>query len=173
MKGSRITKFGMAAAGLMLLGWLVLSLVLSAESTKSKPAVTDDKHCPVCGLELPRYAIGGECPYCKLEGNADGQKKKQASQSPLASPVIPTVLCGTLCTLLVIHLVLITRSRLRKEEVCCHMHCPKCGRRLRYRRSQIGRPGRCPLCARPLLFPKPAQEAAGRWGKIRQLILHR
>jgi hypothetical protein len=35
-----------------------------------------------------------------------------------------------------------------------HFNCPSCGRRLRYRASQAGRPGMCPRCRTALTFPR-------------------
>jgi hypothetical protein len=173
MKLSLFTKIGMAAVGVLFLAWLVLMLVTSNQSTRTGPAATDDKHCPRCGRELPRWAWGtDQCPYCELE-EKDGSRPKPAARSAAASPVIPTVLVVTFVALLTVHLVMAVRTRVvpRKAEVLYHLNCPKCGRKLRYRLGQAGRLGQCPLCRRPVVFPRPpAGAGSGGWGKVRRWL---
>jgi hypothetical protein len=171
MKTSLLTKVGMAAVGVLLLGWLGLTLFTGSESTQSGPAELDDKHCPVCGRELPRGAQAtGVCPYCELEkgpgaGNLAAAKRRGGA-AVAGSPVVPAALIALFGVLLTAHVVFLVRGRLARErEVPRHvMHCAKCGRKLSYRDSQVGRFGRCPICHRPIIFPRPESEAPrGGW----------
>jgi DNA-directed RNA polymerase subunit RPC12/RpoP len=167
MKLSRFTIIGMAAVGILLLVWAGLMLFSSSGSTKSGPAVTDINHCPVCGRMLPQAYIGtGECPYCKA-AEAKGEKIVKKAQ-PLTIPtVIPVALLGAFFILLTTHLVLIYRSRVaqRRPEAVYYIHCSKCGRKLRYRDTQVGKVAACPLCRKPIIFPKPPQQQAVPWWK--------
>jgi uncharacterized Zn finger protein (UPF0148 family) len=173
MKLSLFTKVGMAAVGVLLLAWLVLMFVSGSGSTKTGPAVTDEKHCPRCGRELPRWAWGtDQCPYCQLEERS-GAPLKQTGRSPASSPVVPTVLVATFAALLAVHLVMVIRTRVvpKAEEILYHLSCPKCGRKLRYRPPQVGRVGKCPVCHRPVIFPRPPEEAApGGWMNVRRWL---
>jgi uncharacterized Zn finger protein (UPF0148 family) len=177
MKLSLFTKIGMAAVGVLFLAWLVLWLMTGNASDKTGPAVVDEKHCPRCGRELPKWAWGtDQCPYCQLEESA--QKAGTGTARPkfrsrASSPVIPTLLIVTFAGLLTVHLVLLVRTRVgtKTEEVLYHLSCPKCGRKLRYRLSQAGRLGQCPVCRRPVIFPRDAGASApGGWAKMRRWL---
>jgi DNA-directed RNA polymerase subunit RPC12/RpoP len=169
MKLSRFTVLGMVAVGALLLAWAGLMLFSDSGATKSGPAVVDDYHCPRCGRELPKAYVGtGECPYCQAAEARGEQAPAKTGRRPLAvTAIIPSVLVGLFVILLSTHVVLIYRSRAgrNKPEVFYHVHCGKCGRKLRYRDTQVGKVGACPLCHRPIVFPKPprVQPAAPWW----------
>jgi predicted RNA-binding Zn-ribbon protein involved in translation (DUF1610 family) len=176
MKLSRFTKIGMAAVGVLFLAWLALTLLSGNVTQKSGPAVADEKHCPRCGRELPRWAWGtDQCPYCQLEekdGGAASGSPRPRFRSAAPSAVIPTLLVVAFAALLTVHLVMLVRTRVvvKTEEVLYHLNCPKCGRKLRYRVSQAGRLGQCPLCRRPVIFPRVEGPAPSGWAKMRRWL---
>ena len=172
MKPTRFTTIGLIVLGVALVAWLVL-LLASGGKTRTEAAKGADNRCPNCGRELPRGAAG-ECPYCAMEHGADKAKLKRDT-SFAARPVIPITLFSVFCLLLAVHVLVSLRNRAggKKEEASHHVNCQKCGRRLRYRPSQIGHLGKCPLCQKPLMFPKPAEGVKtiwGRWLKIVQAV---
>ncbi len=59
---------------------------------------------------------------------------------------------------LAVGVFLFLRGRSPREEAYSHFRCPKCRRRLRYLRRQVGRKGQCSNCGQPLTFP-PLSEA--------------
>jgi hypothetical protein len=174
MKLSRFTKIGMAAVGLLFLVWLVILLATRETPSKTGPAGADERHCPVCGRELPRAYWGtGECPYCQMEAAEQGRPARAVARGVVWSPVIPSLLVVVFVALLTINLVVGARSRVVKStvEVLYHLNCPKCGRKLRYRAAQVGRLGKCPLCRRPIIFPQPAEgPSPGGWAKVRRWL---
>jgi hypothetical protein len=177
MKLSLFTKIGMAAVGVLFLAWLTLTLLNRNGSDRTGPAVVDEKHCPRCGRELPKWAWGtDQCPYCQLEDRAGGPASgspRPRFRSGVSSPVIPTLLIVTFAGLLTVHLVMLVRSRVvtKTEEVLYHLSCPKCSRKLRYRASQAGKLGQCPVCRRPVIFPRAADgRAPGGWARMRRWL---
>jgi DNA-directed RNA polymerase subunit RPC12/RpoP len=159
MMNSRLTRVGMVAVGILLLAWVVLTLTSGGE-TKTAPAPSDGKTCPQCGRPLPSSArLAGECPYCRIEKGPEAAKLNRDKRSLATSPVIPVVLVCLFLVLLSVHLSITVRGRLGKTvaEVLYYYRCPKCGRKLRYRPSQIGRSSQCPICRRPLAFPRPPE----------------
>jgi predicted Zn-ribbon and HTH transcriptional regulator len=168
MKPTRVTTIGLIVLGVALLAWLVLTLA-SGGSTKTAAAKMTDNRCPNCGRELPRgAAASGECPFCAVEGGSEKARFKRET-SLAAKPVIPIALFGLFLLLLGLHVVVVLRTRTggKRVEVLHHVNCQKCGRRLRYRPSQIGHLAKCPLCQKPILFPKPTEAEKGkRWLKI-------
>jgi predicted Zn-ribbon and HTH transcriptional regulator len=162
MKPTRLTLIGMALLGVMFVVWLVLTLA-TGDGSKTKPAVVDDKHCPKCGREYPPGVFAEkDCPYCKLEANSEGGgtlKPKTTITLP-TNFTIPGLMIGCFCALLGTHVFLALRSRLGKnvDDDLFHTRCVKCGRKVRYRKTQIGRVAQCPLCKKPMIFPKPPKE---------------
>jgi len=171
MNRKRIALIGLIATGVLILGWVPLAIYTNSGPTKTQ-AVVDDRHCPVCGRELPRFA-GGECPYCKIEGNGELAKSAMRRQSLATHPAIPAVLFSIFGILLTVNLVVFFRKRsvARREEESYYMNCPRCQRKLRFRESQMGRIGLCPLCKRPLLFPK-LHEEHNRLAWLRRRLVH-
>jgi hypothetical protein len=162
MRSSRFTRIGMVAVGVLLLVWVVV-LFATRETTRTGPAKVDRTRCPDCGKPLPPGAqLTGECPYCLIEHGKEEMeaRRRQRQMSGLMSPVIPVILIGVFCVLLAVHLTLGVRARLtpREEEGLHHYHCPRCGRKLRYRDRQIGQASLCPMCRRPLIFPRPLEQ---------------
>jgi predicted RNA-binding Zn-ribbon protein involved in translation (DUF1610 family) len=174
MKLSRVTVIGMVVVGVLFAASLAALLIPQFQTTKTA-AVTDDKHCPVCGRELPSWAQkAGECPYCKAEGR-DGDIKlyREGGSSLVLRLAIPIALVCGFVILLSTHIVLLVRARvvMKPDEVIYHMYCTKCRRKLRYRDRQIGRLGRCPMCGKPIIFPKPRQLAPeSKWGKMKRWL---
>ncbi len=173
MKLSRVTKIGMATVGGLLLLWGALIIFTSTSSTKTGPAQVDPTRCPDCGS---KYNQAGECPRCLAEEGVEAYRAKRAKKEGFtSSPVIPTVLGSLFLLLLATHIGIIVRGRAKnqKQEVYYHVRCSKCGRKLRYRDTQIERLGKCPLCQRPLRFPRPPEKPkVSRWMKIAQ-VAHR
>jgi predicted Zn-ribbon and HTH transcriptional regulator len=167
MKLSRVTKIGMVTVSGLLLVWVALIVFSSTSSTKTGPAQVDPTRCPECGS---KYNKAGECPRCMAEEGVEAYRAKRAKKDGFASsPVIPTVLGCLLFLLLATHIGINVRARKKnkKEEVYYHVRCSKCGRKLRYRETQIERLGRCPLCQKPLRFPRPPEKPkVSRWVKI-------
>jgi len=54
-----------------------------------------------------------------------------------------------------VHLFL--KGRPKKEEPYAHFRCPKCRRRLRYHKRQVGHKGKCSSCHQELTFPPLSQ----------------
>jgi hypothetical protein len=169
MKPTRITTIGLAVLGFALVAWLVLTVITYSREKKSGPVAKDDKHCPVCGRELPLASrTSGECPFCKVEEAANGGQGKRLGRNPAANPIVPVLLLSTFCVLLGVHVWLALRKRSwrNKEEILYITSCTKCGRRVRYRPNQIGRAALCPLCRKPLIFPQPEPEPKRLWQLI-------
>ena len=116
MKHSTITKLGMMAVGVLLLGWVVLTLTTDS-GTKLEASKEDPTKCPECGRTLPTSAqLGGVCPYCAAEKGEENARIKRPGQSRSVSAVVPVVLVGLFCVLLAVHVGLIVRSRVGKGE---------------------------------------------------------
>src|SRR5260370_12898577 len=115
MKNSNITKIGMMAVAVLLLGWVVLTLTTNSE-TKLE-GVQDQTKCPECGRTLPTGAqLSGVCPYCAAEKGEENARIKGKGQSLSTSPVIPITLVCLFCVLLAVHLGLLVRNRVGKGE---------------------------------------------------------
>jgi predicted Zn-ribbon and HTH transcriptional regulator len=171
-KLSRFTRISLAVSGVLLLAWLGLTLFADSPSQKTDAVVKDPTRCPNCGRPLPRASIRTkECPYCLIERGPEAAKFGDAPSST-GSKAIAYGLVGTVVLLLLANLAIAVHGwrRRRKIETVFHYACPKCGRRLRYRESQIGRPARCPLCERPVVFPKPAGLGETRWMRLRRWL---
>ncbi len=90
------------------------------------------------------------------------------------SPVIATVIIALLSILFTAYIGFNWRKfiKRKKADVFFHVHCTKCGRKLRYRDSQIDRVGICPLCQKPIRFPKPPEVVKAKtspWVKIAKI----
>jgi hypothetical protein len=169
MKLSRTHQLILGGAGLVLL--LVIGLALFAVSgSKTFGKIEDPNVCEFCGRPLPQSKI---CLPCVAEMGRDAYEAKRENKYWYNSPLIATVVISLLCILLVTHISILLWKRrgLKTEEVYYHTRCKKCGRKLRYRQSQINRLGKCPLCQRPLVFPKPPETPkVSRWMKIRDIV---
>jgi hypothetical protein len=171
MNRKRLALIGLIATGVLILAWIPLAM-FSGSETKTDAAVTDDRHCPICGRELSRS--GGECIYCKIEGKGDLSKKAMQRGSLFNHPIVPTVLFSTFGLLAAANLFVFLRRRVvaSREEESYYISCPKCHRRLRFRKSQMGRLGMCPLCKRPLLFPKLDAGPRNPLIRLRRRLVH-
>jgi predicted Zn-ribbon and HTH transcriptional regulator len=169
MKTTRLTRIGLAVMGVLLLASLALMVFSKSGSNRleaNRP--NDGRHCPDCGRELSKEAlVTGVCPYCKAEEAAEGDapKKKRGKGSLASSPLIPAAIFGAFFLLLVVHLVIVARTRLHwtKEELLFYTNCRKCTRKLRYRERQVGHLARCPICRTPIVFPRPEGVHRRRW----------
>jgi predicted Zn-ribbon and HTH transcriptional regulator len=173
MKLSRAAKQGIAALGLVLLLCIGL-VVFAASGSKKSTAIVDPTKCEYCGGKLNK---SGECPKCIAELGRANYEAKRESKNWYNSPAIAATVIAILGSLVVIHIGLTLRkfSKREKVEMYHHVHCNKCGRKLRYRESQINCMGKCPLCHKPMLFPKPPEAVKeprfrGAWRKIRQIV---
>lgn len=174
MKLSRATKYGIAGLGVVLLLCLGLTIFATSGSTKST-AIVDPTVCEYCGKKLNK---SGECSKCMAEMGAEKYRAKRESKNWYNSPAIATSIISILCVLIAVHigLTLWKLSKRKKAEVFFHVHCKKCGRKLRYRESQINRLGKCPLCQKALHFPQPLVEPKPSvwkkltWRKIREIV---
>jgi hypothetical protein len=171
MKLTRFTKIAMGVLGAVLVGWLVLTLVTSGDTQKTKAVARDDKHCPECGRELPKnYRSGDECPYCKLESHSGGKSGKRNALLR-ANLTFPIIVGSLFAVLLAANIIVSIRARRRenKEEDYFVLQCPKCSRRIRYRESQFGKAALCPLCRRPIVFPR-VRLSESRWLKMKRWL---
>ena len=172
MKPSRLTIIGMAVVGGVLLVWLGILVYTLTQPTKTASTV-DEKHCPVCGRDLPLWAQKAkQCPYCQAEGRDADISNARAGGSIFSKPIIPIVLISGFGILLGVHVFLLVRARVKQkpEEPVHIMYCTKCRRKLRYREHQIGHFGRCPLCGKPIMFPKPRLAPETSWGKMKRWL---
>jgi hypothetical protein len=169
MKLSRNNLLILGGAGFVLL--LVIGLVVFATSGSNKiEKRVDPNVCEFCGRRLPQSKL---CLKCIGEMGREVYEAKREKKYWYNSPLIATIIISILCVLLLTHIcILLWKRRGRKKaEVYYHTRCKKCGRRLRYRESQINRLGKCPLCQRPLVFPKPPEvPKVSRWVKIRDIV---
>src|SRR5262245_26413237 len=157
VKPTRFTGIALIVLGALLLVWVVLTLATGMQSTRSGPAKIDPNHCPDCGREYSRQAMGTkECSYCKLLEQSGEAKPRRKAGSWGGGTTIPIVLVCSIVLIAVVHLTLAVRARLNKavEEVLYYTNCRKCDRRLRYRERQAGHYARCPICKTVLRFPE-------------------
>jgi predicted Zn-ribbon and HTH transcriptional regulator len=172
MKLSRTAKYGIAGMGLVLLLFVGLLIYATSGSKKIGPVV-DPTKCEFCGGSLNK---GDDCPKCMAEMGRDKYIAKRESKNWYNSPLIASIVIGSLSLLVIVHfsLVLSKYLRRRKGDVFYHTRCPKCGRKLRYRDSQVEHLGRCPLCQKPIRFPKPVlPPKVTMWNKVRGLTWRR
>jgi phage FluMu protein Com len=171
MKLSRDLKLGLAGVGLVLLLCLGLLIFATSGPTKTGPSrAVDPTVCEYCGKKLPK---SGDCLSCIAEMGLDKYHAKRESHYWFNSPIIAEVVIGLVCILLVVYITLLWRRRAAQplEEVYYTIHCRKCGRKLRYRNSQVNHFGKCPICQKPILFPKPPEEPkTSPWTKFRELV---
>jgi rRNA maturation protein Nop10 len=174
MKFSRWTVVGMVVVGLLFLASVGLLLVPQLFQTSKTATAVDEKHCPVCGRELPMWAQkAGECPFCKAEGRDPDIKQYREGGSRALRLGIPIALVCCFVILLGTHILLLVRARVVKNpvEIIYNMYCKQCHRKLRYREKQIGKLGRCPMCGKPIIFPKPhTLGPETRWGKMKRWL---
>ncbi|HTU19611.1 MAG TPA: hypothetical protein VMG10_16240 [Gemmataceae bacterium] len=167
MKLSRGNQLLLGGAGIVLL--LVIGLIVFATSGSNKiEKIKDPNVCEFCGRKFPKSKI---CLTCMAEMGREEYEARRARKEWYNSPAIATAVISVLCVLILIHIsILLWKRRGRKKaEVEYHTRCKKCGRKLRYRESQINRLGKCPLCQKPLVFPKPpdvVKMRASPWVKI-------
>jgi hypothetical protein len=170
MKLSRATKIGMAAVGGLLLLWGVLMIFIGTSSTRIESGKVDLTHCPDCGSALNK---AGECPRCIAELGLEAYREKHTDKGFASSAVIPIALGCLLGLLLATHvgLNLWAYKKGKRPEVYYYVRCTKCGRKLRYRDTQVERLGKCPLCQKPMRFPRPPEKPRpNRWVKIAHLV---
>jgi hypothetical protein len=169
MKFTRFSKIGMAALATMLVAWLVLTFAFGPSDPNQ--VVFDGVHCTVCGRELPRGTDPKDCPYCALEKRhleRTGQAAPGGRNVKLTFPII----AGSLFFLLLaanIFAFLRNRKVQEKDEVYFHLQCPRCSRRIRFRKSQFGKAALCPLCKRPIVFPR-IELAQSPWKKMKRWL---
>ena len=165
MKLSRATKWSITALGLLLLLFLGLTIYATTGSTKTKPVVNPNV-CEYCGGQLNKNR---ECTKCIGELGLEKYRAKRESKYWYNSPVVATTIITLLCVLILVHIGLNWRKFAwrKKAEAFYHVNCRKCGRKLRYRESQINRLGKCPMCQKTLHFPQPiAEPRTSIWQKI-------
>jgi hypothetical protein len=164
---SRLTKIGLAVLGAALIVWLVITLAFTGSTQKTGAVPVDDKHCPKCGLALPRGGLARECPYCFLANREQGVMAVKSS-----SPAVPIVIVSLIVLLVGANIFANVRSRRkeRKDETYFVYQCAKCSRRIRYREAQFRKPALCPLCKRPFVFPQPYDPHLGRWMRMKRWL---
>ena len=166
---TRNTKW--ALAGLASVLAVVFGLLLFAAGGNNKKAagIVDNTVCEFCGKKLPK---SGLCPSCIAQMGLESYQAKRESKYWYNSPLIANIIVSLLCVLAVTYIgvTLRTFSKRKKVEVTYNTRCKKCGRKLRYRDSQIDHVGRCPLCHHPMRFPKPTPiTKSSVWSKVRGL----
>jgi predicted amidophosphoribosyltransferase len=172
MKLSRAAKYSIAGIGSVLLLCLGLIIFATSGSKKIGPVV-DPNLCEYCGNKLNKSR---ECAKCMAEMGAEKYRAKRESKEWYNSPVIASIVIGSLCLLAAIHIGLVMSKYLgrKKADVYYHTRCPKCGRKLRYRDSLIEHLGKCPLCQKPIRFPKPVVPPKPTvWSKVRGITWRR
>ena len=165
VKLSSFTRIGLIVVGVALVLWLALTLWPDGP-TRSNAAKTDPTRCPECGLPLTKQAqLTGECPSCAM---ARGDSKSKKPQTKIAQDrVVPTFLIGLFVVLMGAHLFALYRRRPAAIEVVLYYHhCPKCGRKLRYRTHQVGQFARCPICRQLVRFPPLPDEPRKPWWQV-------
>jgi hypothetical protein len=171
MKFTRFSKVGMAALGVILLAWLILTLAFGGDNPSPQPLVTDDKHCPNCGRELPFGITAKDCPFCAIERRQDARRGNAASGGHRINPTFPIVAGSLFVILLAANVFVALRNRKvqEKDETYFHLQCPKCSRKIRFRQNQFGKAALCPLCKRPIVFPR-LQMAQSPWMKMKRWL---
>jgi hypothetical protein len=178
LKISKAQKYSLGGIGLVLLATVAL-LIFSASGEKKTGPVADPTVCEYCGNKLNK---SGECPKCIAEMGLKPYQAKRESKNWYNSPVVAYTIISLLALLVVIHLGLTLWKwfqRKRESTLNLTLRCFKCGRKLRYRSSQIGHMGKCPLCLTPMRFPEPidmprptlwARVRSINWKKIREIV---
>jgi hypothetical protein len=172
MKLSRTAKYGIAGIGLVLLLCIGLLIYATSGSKKIGPVV-DPTKCEFCGNQLNK---NGDCAKCMSELGPEKYRAKRQSKDLANSPLIASIVIGFLCLLATVYMGFVLGKYLRrkKADVFYNTRCPKCGRKLRYRDSQVDRLGKCPLCQKPIRFPKPDLPPKPTvWSKLRGLTWRR
>lgn len=172
MKLSPTVKYGIAGIGLVLLLCIGLSL-FAVSGSKKIGAIVDPTQCEYCGSKLNK---SGECPKCMSEMGAEKYRAKRESKKWYNSPVVASIVIGALCVLAAVHVGLALRMffKRKKADVYFHVRCTGCGRKLRYRDTQVERIGKCPLCQKPIRFPKPVLPPKSTvWSKFRGISWRR
>jgi DNA-directed RNA polymerase subunit RPC12/RpoP len=168
MKLSRSIKIALAGLACFLL--ILFGLLIYAAATPRKVAEQpkDPNVCEFCGSRSLTKA--GECTNCIGSMGREGYLAKKASKNWYNSPAIANVVITFLCVLVLVFIIVNWHKyfRRQKEEIYYYIHCTKCGRKLRFRDTQVNHLGRCPLCHKPILFPKPPEESREgySWRKI-------
>ena len=67
--------------------------------------------------------------------------------------VIAAIVLGIVLLAALAYLFLRPRATGDEGEFALHCSCPKCKRRLRYKKQSAGRPAMCPRCAERFTFP--------------------
>ena len=158
MKLSRNIKYGLGTLAVLLV--MIFGLLIYSASAPKKVGnqAKDPTICEFCGGKLNK---AGECPACSLSMGQEAYLAKRESKNWYNSPAIATAVITLLCILILFFIAVYWGSFFSrdKEEESYYIRCTKCGRKLRYRESQANHLGRCPLCHKPILFPKPPDEA--------------
>ncbi len=174
MKLTRNVKYGIASVGFLILLIVGLTIYTVTRDTKSK-AIVDPTVCEYCGMKLGK---SGECSKCIAELGLDKYRAKRESKKGYNNPLPATVIVSLLVVLVIVHVGLIVHAyyHRKKADVYYHVRCPKCGRKLRYRSTQVNHVGRCPLCQKLIRFPQPQEKPKPSkwqeisWRKIRQIV---
>lgn len=158
MKKSNVTKIGIAVTGALLLGWIVLEMMSSGPTKVGASKPVDETVCPDCGAKLPKP--GGDCLECIGNMGQEAYRAKKEKARGGNGAIVLYVLVSLLVVLIAVHIGFVVHGRKgkTKEEILFYYWCGKCGRKLRYRESQIGKASQCPICKRPFMFPKPAEQ---------------
>jgi hypothetical protein len=148
-------QIALLAGGVLLVsgGLLLFSSLMTEEKTAS--AIDDGKHCPDCGRELPRGAVG-DCPFCKMTRVAEGKpaKKETGRSWTITDYFILTMvvfLFGGGGFLIARSVRRIAPRKYRGPKLT--HRCPSCKRRVSYTPQQVGREVLCPTCQRVLRLP--------------------
>jgi hypothetical protein len=169
MKLSREMKWLLGGSGLVLVFVLALVIMASSGSTRVE-GIADPNVCEFCGRPLPSSKV---CLTCSAEMGREVYEAKREQKHWYNSPVAATTIISLLCVLVSAHIgILLYKQRGRKkEEFYFYTRCSKCGRKLRYRESQIARLGKCPICQKPIIFPKPPPvRKVSRWVRIKDIV---
>jgi hypothetical protein len=166
---SRLTKIGLAVLAVVMVVWLVLTLYASGGKSKTASAAVDDKHCPKCGMPLPRGGTAKECPYCFLENQQSGGKGAKLARG--SGIVVPIVVISLIVLLVGANVFVKLRARWKEQrDENYYIHeCRKCSRKIRFRVHQFGTAALCPLCKRPFIFPKLDVDRS-RWLRMKQWL---
>lgn len=174
MKLTRNVKYGIASVGFLLILIFGLTIYSATRDTKTK-AIVDPTVCEYCGAKLSK---GGECSKCISEQGLEQYRAKRESKKGYNNPLLAAIIVSLLAVLVLVHVGLIVHAYFhrKKTDVYYHVRCPKCGRKLRYRSTQVDRLGRCPLCQKSIRFPQPPEMSKPSkwreisWQKIRQIV---
>lgn len=169
MKLSQAQKYALSGVGLVLLVTVALVIFATSGEKKTGP-VADPTVCEYCGNKLNK---SGECSKCIGEMGQKEYRAKRDSKNWYNSPVIAITVIALLGLLVFVHLSLTVWKfwrRKREDMLSLHVRCFKCGRKLRYRSSQINHMGRCPLCQTSIRFPEPIEMPRPTvWGRLRSI----